>query len=273
MVYPPLRAAVSAPPESGRFSASVPVDGPRSGPVPRPSGLGPVTTGPPDLSGPPPATGRSTAYADGAPPAGDPPGPPGGGGPTPGPGPGLPRPASLPERIRSRIESFEGRRGLSTRRALWLRYASYYLTVVLCSATTHAAFSRTSLWRSGGLVMFFSATVMVAAAALATFAFTNYRGEILAQLRHFLFGICCFPGVGVALFLWALQRFLSNPAARDDVVTNVAFNAIPIVYFTTVVLPVFVFVKMVFGLRTFHRSRLDDEEMLRLYARQDGLQR
>jgi hypothetical protein len=51
-------------------------------------------------------------------------------------------------------------------------------------------------------------------------------------------------------------------------------NALPLMYFTLVVVPVFVYAKYVFGgIRSANRSGLADEEFIATYMRQDGAQR
>jgi hypothetical protein len=164
-------------------------------------------------------------------------------------------------------------RGYSTRVAVYFRYAAYFLAVVVCSAISHAAFQTTTTWQAGGKMMFFSAALMTVTAALGTVMFTNYRNEIIRQFRHFVFGIAVFPGTGIALFLWAINTMLDSPTSNNDAFAAMLHNAVPIVYFCTVGIPALVFVKAVAGMRTINRSRLDDEETMRVYTRQDGLMR
>jgi hypothetical protein len=49
--------------------------------------------------------------------------------------------------------------------------------------------------------------------------------------------------------------------------------ALPVVFLLTVVLPAFIFVKEIAGMRAIYRSTLDDQEAVTLWTRQDGLQR
>ena len=47
----------------------------------------------------------------------------------------------------------------------------------------------------------------------------------------------------------------------------------PIVFLATVILPVFIFIKEMAGIRTLYRTKLDDQEQVSLWTRNDGLQR
>lgn len=174
----------------------------------------------------------------------------------------------------NRIRQFEGPRGYSTRAAVGFRYASYLLGVVVCSAISHWCFSSNPTWQMGGVAMFFSATLMFATAALGTIMWSNYRNEIIAQCRHFVFGIAVVPGTGLAIFMRAMQGLLDSASANNDAFAQILSGpALPLVYFCTIAIPAAIFIKVVAGMRTLNRSHLDDEEMVAAYARQDGRQR
>lgn len=172
----------------------------------------------------------------------------------------------------SRIRETEGPRGYSTRASVFARYAVYFATVVLCSAVSHACFAHADRWRAGGEWMFFSAMLMFVTGAAGTMFYTNQRNEIIEQVRHYVFGLSVFPGTAIAIVMWASQGLTSSPTSSSDAFTALLGNAIPVVYFCTVILPPLVFVKAMAGIRTLHRSRLDDEEMVAVWTRQDGQQ-
>lgn len=173
----------------------------------------------------------------------------------------------------ARIRDLEGPRGYSTRAAVYLRYAVYFVTIILGASVAHACFQNANTWKSGGEWMFFSAMLMLVTGAAAAVFYTNQRNEIIEQVRHYVFGLCVFPGTAIAIVMWASQGLTTTQVGEGaDAFTMLLANAIPIVYFCTVILPPIVFVKAMAGMRTLHRSRLDDEEMVALWTRQDGKQ-
>lgn len=172
----------------------------------------------------------------------------------------------------SRIRELEGPRGYSTRTTVFLRYAVYFAVVLICSAVAHACFTHAARWTAGGEWMFFSAMLMFVTGAAGTVFYTNQRNEIIAQIRHYVFGLCVFPGTAIAIVMWAAQGLTTTAATGTDAFTSLLGNAIPIVYFCTVILPPLVFVKAMAGLRSMHRSSRDDEELVRTWTRQDGKQ-
>lgn len=168
----------------------------------------------------------------------------------------------------SRITQFEGPRGYSARIAVYFRYISYFLMIIGCSALTEVCTKGIPNAAGGGKWMFLSTTVIVVGGAISTLFYVNLRNEIIEKVRHYVFGISLLPGTLVALFLYATSDFLGQDAFGGTLAI-----ALPIVFLCTVIIPALVFIKEMTGIRTMHQSRLDDEEAVRTYTRQDGLQR
>jgi hypothetical protein len=172
----------------------------------------------------------------------------------------------------SRLMQFEGLRGMSTRGSVYARYFAAFAAIVVGSAVIHSMLAPTR-WQTAGQWMLLSAALMVLTAVAGTMVYTNQRNEIIEQARHFIFGLALFPGLGFAVLLRASADFFSGPAAQGDAFASMLGNALPILYFITVLIPPLVFIKTIAGLRNLHRSNLDNEEYMRLYTRQDELAR
>ena len=166
----------------------------------------------------------------------------------------------------------EGPRGRSTRNAVWLRYFSYFLTIVLAAGITQACFASVQGAQSGGQWLLLSASFQLAVAAIGSFMFSNRRAEIIRQVRSYVFGYTIFPGMGLAIFMWS-ARHLTAGASSGDVFVSTLNNALPWIYFLPVVLPAVIFMKTVAGMRTLRREQLSDQELMRTYTRQDSSQR
>lgn len=168
----------------------------------------------------------------------------------------------------SRLQQFEGLRGRSTRAALALRYVAYLLSIVLFSALTQAATRGIKYAEGGGVFMLLSCTTISVVGAVATLFYVNLRNEIIARVRHYIFGIVLLPGTLLALFLFVTKSWWG-----EDTFSSTLSMALPVVFLVTVVLPAFIFVKEIAGMRAIYRSTLDDQEAVTLWTRQDGLQR
>lgn len=170
----------------------------------------------------------------------------------------------------SRIMQFEGKRGRSTRAALATKWTAYLLVVLLCSGITEALTSNVPYATHGGLFMLGSSVVIAVVGAGATFFYVNLRNEIIEKVRHYLFGIILIPGTLLAGVVRVVQEW---EWINTGSIGSTLQMALPILFLATVVLPMFIFVKEMLGIRTLYRSRLDDEEAVQLWTRQDGLQR
>lgn len=238
---------------------------------------------PPDSSAPvapaPTAFGgmpRMSVFADGAP----------GGwvGPMPTPGNTTPweaDPEPSPDsvvgrvaKVATRLRTYEGMRGTSTRMSVALRQVGAFGTLVACVAVSHWSFSARPDWRFGGMLMLFSVSFILAVAAVGTMLYAESRQQIIDQARHFTYGIVLLPGAALAVFMRLVSSTL-GPAANGDVFAAVLQgNGLALVYLSVVAIPSFVFAKYVFGgLRSINRRALADEETMAAYMRQDGHQR
>lgn len=175
----------------------------------------------------------------------------------------------------SRIRSFEGPRGYSTRVSVALRHFCYLLTIVTCSGLTHWAFQPNQTWRMGGKIMLFSCSFMLVTAAVGSLLYADQRHQVIEQCRHFVFGIVCLPGAALALFMRLVSSAIDKPSAEGDMFVQVLTgNGMPLMFIAIVIIPAFVYAKYVFGgIRSTNRAALSDEESMATYMRQDGFQR
>lgn len=169
----------------------------------------------------------------------------------------------------SKVVQFEGLRGRSTRLSVIFRYFSYFLFALTCAIVTQGATSGMNNASGGGMFMLLSVTMITFSGAVSTMLYPNMRVEIVHRVRHYVFGIVSIPGTALALFLKAGESWLGS----GDTLAATLGAAGPIVFLATIVLPAFVFVKEMFGIKTLNRSKLDDEEAVLLWTRQDGTQR
>lgn len=168
----------------------------------------------------------------------------------------------------SRLHQFEGSRGVSSRAAVVFRHVTYMLIVLLCSALTQAATAGIKNAQGGGWFMMLACTSVVTIGAVSTLFYVNLRNTIVERVRHYVFGIIALPGTMLALFIKAAQSWLGS-----DTLGSTLGAALPVLFLATVIIPAFVFAKEMMGIRTLHLSKLDDEEAVRLWTRQDGLSR
>lgn len=216
----------------------------------------------------------SSAWADGAPT-----------GPSPlyGSTPVAPEPPSLKNSDRvtdrvtrsvnrrvSRIAQFEGKRGISARSALVIKWVVFYLTALLGCGLTEFLTAGVPYATHGGLFMLGSVTLIAATGAASTLFYVNIRTEIVEKVRHYIFAIVVVPGTLVAVIVKVTQYW---EWINEGSLGSTLQIALPIVFLTTVVLPTFIFVKEMLEIRTIHRSKLDDQEAVQLWTRQDGAQR
>lgn len=174
------------------------------------------------------------------------------------------------------VETNEGPRGWSLRASVPLRYFVYFVTILFCSAVTQWAFSSQaggSRYDMAGTFMFIAAALMVGTGAVSTWFYAASRREIIAMTRHYVFGVSLLPGTAVALLYRASMGWLRSGEGGGGVFVSLTSNALPLVFFSTVVIPTVVFIGQLAGRRYLERSRMDDQEALALWTRQDGMQR
>ena len=151
--------------------------------------------------------------------------------------------------------------------APWARALFHFCVVVACTGFVRAVFTDTS-WALASRLMLVSAAVMVITAVIGSWFFPDKRPELTEQLRHFLFQIMLLPSTAVAGILWLMRTFGTNPDTQDHFL-GLLHNSLPIIFLFTVVIPAVIFVKMVASLPFLDRSRVDDEEAIRRWMRQD----
>ena len=174
----------------------------------------------------------------------------------------------------TRIRSFEGVRGYSLRAQLISRYAGYWLALLVCAAISHWSFKAMPAWSHGGIMMLYSVCAILVVAVVGTVLYAEARDEIVKTAKHYAMGIVALPGAGMALFMRTVSTALQDASSEDMFLSLLRGNALPLMYFTLVVVPVFVYAKYVFGgVRAANRSGLADEEFMATYMRQDGAQR
>jgi hypothetical protein len=173
----------------------------------------------------------------------------------------------------TRIATFEGPRGYSTRAAVYARHAAYLLTIVLCSSLTHIAMQAAGPFSiDGGSVMLFMSALTLLVGALGTAAYPAQRNQIIEQVRHYVFGLMVLPGTGVAAILWIVKVGLISQQANPDAFSRTVDLGLLMLFGTLMIMPPVVFLKLMSGIRTLARSTRDDQEMMSVWARQDGYQ-
>lgn len=169
---------------------------------------------------------------------------------------------------RSRV--MEGLRGRSTRVSVAAKYTTYFAAILAGSGLTEWLTDGVRYASGGGRFMFSAITLITATGAVSTFFYVNMRAELVEKVRHYVFAITLAPGVLTAAALGAVQNW---QYANEGSLGVTLQMALPAVFLATVALPAIIFVKEMLGIRTLHRSRLDDQEAVQLWTRQDGLQR
>lgn len=172
---------------------------------------------------------------------------------------------------RARRHRNEGLRGFSVRASVILRYVCYWMFIVTAGSITHYCFKSVPEASSGGVWLMASCAFQLLVAVAGTLFAAHRRDEILEQLRAYVFGYTVIPGLGVALFMWVARNMVSS--GSDDLFIRTAVAALPWIYFIPVLVPSIIFLRLVAGFRTIDRVGLDDEEILQIYTRNDGLQR
>lgn len=166
----------------------------------------------------------------------------------------------------------QGPRGRATKVSIFVKYASWLFIIILASAATQAATAGIPLLHNAGMWMYVMSAIQCLTAGAAMVAFANNRNDILTSLRHYLFGLSILPATGLALIMWiTYNTLLANTSSS---MAQVLTSALPWGFFITMFIPAAVFIKYVTGLRTLHRTNLDNEEAVSLWTRQsDGLSR
>lgn len=227
------------------------------------------------------AAGAAPAYPDGAPavaagPAGSPAAEglpfddlsnlPGAGGN--GNGNGLPPHNPNPGWFR-RVLLAEGPRGMSMRTTVLLRHTAYVLTVFVTSALCQMWMRAVDIHHAGEYLLSTSAA-MVAVAMVASWVYPDFRRKIIDSLREVLPGM-----LGVAFAIAALAQLTQGFYNGADSATfgGPIRLGLTWAYGITLFGGAAVLFGTVWKQRSLNRSRGDDEEVVRTWARQDHLQR
>lgn len=172
------------------------------------------------------------------------------------------------------VRTTEGERGVATRWAVVFRYLAYLGGIVAIAAVVGAM---PALGTLASQLIIVSSVMIIVTAAVGTIAFPTERRALVDQMRFFVFGIVCFPSVVLGALLSVVNNAnvasagISAAGSSDALIVGIGQSAIPYLFWATVVVPPFLFVKTVVGMRKLHRQRMDDEEAVRLWTRQDGL--
>ena len=180
---------------------------------------------------------------------------------------------SLPSLLTSKVSvmrQFEGLRGRSTRATLVLKYINQFILIILFAGLTERLTRGVPYASGGGKFMIFSCTVVSLTGAGATLFYVNMRRELIEKVRHYIFGIILVPGTLIACLLKVLPEWSASEGGELGGVLN---SVLPSIFIAGVVLPALVFVKEILGIRTLHRSTMDDQEAVAMWTRQDGLQK
>ena len=104
--------------------------------------------------------------------------------------------------------------------------------------------------------------------------YADARDEINRAARQYAFGIVALPAAAMSVFMRIVSQALASNSGEDMFVSMLRGNGLPLMYMTLVIIPVFVFVKYIFGgIRSQNRSGMANEEFMSTYLRQDGVQR
>lgn len=180
--------------------------------------------------------------------------------------------ASLASRVSPIIRN-EGSRGQAARAAVVMRHVAYLCVILICTAIAHASFIAVPGAGSGGRWVLFGATFQLAVAAVGTMLFPNRRAAIIEEARTYVFGWTVLPATALALFMWGARSLAAAPAGETDMFLSTLTSALPWIYFLPIVIPCIVFLRMIAGLRTIHKVQEDDQELMAMMTRHDGLQR
>jgi hypothetical protein len=174
----------------------------------------------------------------------------------------------------SRIRTNEGLRGYSVRTQVLVRYVGYFFLTVVCYLMSKWAFAAIPQWRHGGEMLLYSVCTILTVASVGSILYADARDEINRAARHYAFGIVALPAAAMSVFMRIVSQALESNTGEDMFVSMLRGNGLPLMYMTVVIIPVFVFVKYIFGgIRSQNRSGMANEEFMSTYLRQDGVQR
>lgn len=168
------------------------------------------------------------------------------------------------------VRRVEGERGMALRWAVGMRYLSYLVGVIITAGIVGAY---PPLGRLATTLVVISCVIIIVTAAIGTIAYPTERRALVDQMRFFVFGVVCFPSIVIGALLTVVDHFAAGAASvatgtSDGLIISLSKTALPYAFWGTVVVPPFLFVKTIVGLRKLHRDRMDDEESVALWTRQ-----
>lgn len=172
------------------------------------------------------------------------------------------------------VRRIEGERGVAMRWSVLLRYLVYLAGVIIVSLIVGAM---PALGPLATRLILMSNMLILVIAGVATVLYPVERRNLVDQSRFFIFGVVCFPSIVLGALLSLVSSASTNASgaaigtSSDTLLVSLAQNALPYLFWATVLIPPFIFVKMVVGLRKIHRDRTDDEDMMKLWSRQDNM--
>jgi len=165
----------------------------------------------------------------------------------------------------------EGPRALSTRTGVWVKYAFYWLALGVVCLLVNMFLSASNTTTFGGPLLWFSICLMTVIAAVSTVLQPLNRDEVREQWRHYTFGLCAAPALGIAALLWALKDVITSSASQTDTMASLLNFAIPAIFVCTVVIPPIIFIKLIAGYHTMNRAKKSDSEYRAWALRRDDL--
>lgn len=159
------------------------------------------------------------------------------------------------------IRYAEGERGMAARGGIVLRYVAYLLAVIVVAFVIRALPSIGDLALN---LVIASAALMYAAAAIGIIVYPDQRREIVAQVRFMTFGVMLFPALllGALVGLINAHSVLPSAAPSDQALVGITRNAAPYLFWASVVVPPFIFIKTIVGMRKLHREQRDIEQSI-----------
>jgi phosphotransferase system glucose/maltose/N-acetylglucosamine-specific IIC component len=174
----------------------------------------------------------------------------------------------------SRIRTNEGLRGYSVRTQVLVRYVGYFFLTLVSFIMAKWSFAAIPQWRHGGEMLLYSVCTILTVGCIGSVMYADARDEINRSARQYAFGIVALPGAALSVFMRIVSQALESSSGEDMFVSMLRGNGLPLMYMTLVIIPVFVFVKYIFGgIRSQNRSGMANEEFMSTYLRQDGIQR
>jgi hypothetical protein len=165
----------------------------------------------------------------------------------------------------------EGLRALPTRTAVAVKYLAAYLAVLGAVAINGWAFAGAGLGNAAAF-LFVSVALVAVTVVVASWFYPQSRREIIDQGRDFMTWALA-GGTVIAVLYRGAIAWLGSDGSTDDFLVSLTRNALPYLWYFNVVATAVVFVVIQARRRYLERSKLDDQEAVGRWSRQDSLQR